>query len=124
MIRQQGFTLLELLAVVIVLGILVPMLVPNLFDFSSQAATKVVDGVKGAISASAAKLYAQNRAIAGTADILNDLTGNVSGLGGTVTGGGATVGRGGNGNNCYFKLTAGNTIVDNYPLTSNLCSGS
>lgn len=121
MARPHGFTLLELLAVVIVLGILVPMLLPKVFDFSSQAATKVVDGVKGAISASAAKLYAQNRAVAGTAAILNDLAGNV--LGGTVTGGGATVVGGGNGNNCYFKLTVGSTIVDNYPLTSNLCNG-
>lgn len=120
MTRQQGFTLLELLAVIIVLGILVPMLVPKLFDLSSQAATKVVDGVKGAVSASGAKLYAQNRTVAGTAAILTDLTGNVAG--GTVTGGGATVVIGSG--NCFFTITVGSTTVSNYPLTSNLCSGA
>lgn len=121
MTRQHGFTLLELLAVIIVLGVLVPVAMPKLFDLSSQASTNVITAVEGVLSASAAKLYAQNRTVAGTGAILSDVTGSATG--GTVTGGGATVVKGSSGN-CYFTITVGSTTVSNYQLTSNLCNGS
>lgn len=62
--KQQGFTLIELIIVIIVLGILSAVAAPQFFDFATDARVSVVEGAAGA-SNSAAQLAHAKAAIEG-----------------------------------------------------------
>lgn len=47
--KNQGFTLIELIIVIVVLGILAVTAAPQFIDFSSDARTSSVKGLKGAL---------------------------------------------------------------------------
>lgn len=47
--RQKGFTMIELILVITVLGILAVMALPSFYDVSSSAKTSARDGVIGAV---------------------------------------------------------------------------
>ena len=61
----RGFTLIELIAVMIVLAILAGVAVPRYFDYTDRARTAALQGVLGNVRSAAANFYA-NSSLAGT----------------------------------------------------------
>jgi prepilin-type N-terminal cleavage/methylation domain-containing protein len=58
--RRRGFSLLELLAVVTILGIIAAIIVPRVTVSSSTAKTKVRDHHKATINAAVERYYVDN----------------------------------------------------------------
>lgn len=55
--KSQGFTLIELIIVIVVLGILAVTAAPQFIDFSSDARTSATKGLKGALQGAAQTVY-------------------------------------------------------------------
>ncbi|RUO42830.1 MSHA biogenesis protein MshA [Aliidiomarina taiwanensis] len=62
--KQNGFTLIELIIVIVILGILAVTAAPKFFDFSSDARKSTLKGLKAALEGAANIEYAK-KAIAG-----------------------------------------------------------
>jgi prepilin-type N-terminal cleavage/methylation domain-containing protein len=63
--NHRGFTLIELIAVVVVLAILAGVALPKYFDYASEAKEAATRGALGGVRAGIANFYA-NSAISGT----------------------------------------------------------
>lgn len=57
--QQKGFTLIELIIVIVVLGILAVTAAPQFFNFSSDARASTVKGMEGSVKAASALVYAK-----------------------------------------------------------------
>lgn len=66
--QQRGFTLIELVMVIVILGILAAVAIPRFVDLSGDARTAAVQGVAGALSSAAAVNYAVRSARGSTTD--------------------------------------------------------
>lgn len=72
---NAGFTLIELVVVIVILGILAAVAVPKFFDLSGEAETAAAQGVAGAIASGTAMNFAAKKVGNASAVTLNQ--GNV-----------------------------------------------
>jgi len=121
--NNQGFTLIELIMVIVILGILSAVAVPKFFSLTTQAHTKNKAAVIGNIKAGL-NLYAANELVVNGSRTFPDAdaivsTGDFSDIldeqpdGWTVT-----AGAGANDDTCYFVYQSGTSNADIYSYYS------
>src|SRR5438105_680265 len=57
-LAQSGFTLIELIVVIVIIGIMAAVAIPRYNDLSAQARTAAMQGIAGTIASAAATNYA------------------------------------------------------------------
>ncbi len=65
--NQSGFTLMELVTVIVILGILAAVAIPKYFDLTDQAEAGACKSNQGSIEAAASLYYAKSALVGGPA---------------------------------------------------------
>ena len=81
---QRGFTLIELVMVIVILGVLAAVAIPKFVDLKGDAVTAATAGVAGALSSASAVNYAarsanvaKGNAVANCTDVATSLQGGL-----------------------------------------------
>lgn len=74
--KQQGFTMIELIVVIVILGILAATAIPKFLDIQTNARVASINGVRGAMNSAAALAHAAQL-------VANAASGTAVTLGGT-----------------------------------------
>lgn len=73
--NQAGFTLIELVMVIVILGALAAIALPKFVDFGTDAKAAAVQGVAGALSSASAINYAQRKVTPSAGSAITNCTG-------------------------------------------------
>lgn len=117
---QRGFTLIELVMVIVILGVLAAVAIPKFVDLSGDARAAATQGVAGALSSASAINYAtdlargaiQGQAIASATaktGVIATVGGCVPATGTALTQAGVTYAASGAGT---YNISAGTTLVN------------
>ena len=75
--QEKGFTLVEVIAVLVILGILAAVAIPKFFDMQDTAREKAIQGAIGELNGQVALAFAQNALEGGTAGAYDGYTGSL-----------------------------------------------
>ena len=132
--RQTGFTLIELIMVIVILGVLAAVAIPKFTNLSADANAAAVQSVAGALAAGAATNYAirsakstNGVAVSSCATAINTLQGSAlpTGAGGTysisdassATGATAVAANASASCTLTFTPTSGSAVMATFPVT-------
>jgi prepilin-type N-terminal cleavage/methylation domain-containing protein len=82
--KQKGFTLIELVVVIVILGILAATALPKFVDLSGDAEQAAVQGVAGAVSSAGSLNFAQRKISSAAGVAISDATDACAGAANSV----------------------------------------